>query len=94
MSTKTQTTTPITAPSSTDGEDIRDESSQIQLFQKLPSGESLMTAPDDLSDSDDDTDPWERLAAHRDVLKMCIEEDVPFADRAERLLERLDEEGH
>jgi hypothetical protein len=37
---------------------------------------------------------WEKLAERRDVLEMCIEEEVPFADRAERLLERLDEEGY
>ena len=39
-------------------------------------------------------DVWERLAERRDVLEMCIEEEVPFADRAERLLEQLEEEGY
>lgn len=44
--------------------------------------------------SDDDDDPWERLAEHRDTLEMMIDEDVAFADRAEQLLERLEEEGY
>ena len=44
--------------------------------------------------SDDQSDPWEELAEHREVLEMCIEEDVPFADRARALLERLEEEGY
>lgn len=39
-------------------------------------------------------DVWEKLAGYRDVLQMCIEEEVPFANRAERLLEQLDEEGY
>ena len=39
-------------------------------------------------------DVWEKLAEYRDVLEMCIEEEVPFADRAERLLEQLDEGGY
>ena len=39
-------------------------------------------------------DVWKKLAERRDVLEMCIEEEVPFADRAERLLEQLEEEGH
>lgn len=38
-------------------------------------------------------DPWEDLAEDRDTLEMLIEEDTPFADRAERLLARLDEDG-
>ena len=43
---------------------------------------------------DANTDVWEQLAKRRDALEMCVEEDVPFADRAEKLLERLDEEGY
>ena len=39
-------------------------------------------------------DVWEKLAEYRDVFEMCIEEEVPFADRAERLLEQLDEGGY
>jgi hypothetical protein len=46
------------------------------------------------TETPDTSDVWERLAERRDALEMCVEEDVPFADRAERLLERLDEEGH
>ncbi|WP_198667798.1 hypothetical protein [Saliphagus sp. LR7] len=42
----------------------------------------------------DDSDPWKQLAAHRETLEMCIEEGTPFAERAERLLEKLDEEGY
>lgn len=53
-----------------------------------------MSTMDDLPGSDDDEDPWERLAEHRDVLKMCVEEDVPFAERAEQLLDCLREEGY
>jgi len=44
--------------------------------------------------TDDTGDPWARLAEHRDALEMCVEEDVPFADRARRLLDRLEEEGY
>ncbi|WP_170972345.1 hypothetical protein [Natronorubrum halophilum] len=44
--------------------------------------------------SDDDTDPWEKVAEHRETLEMMIEEDVAWAHRAEKLLERLDEEGY
>lgn len=39
-------------------------------------------------------DPWECLAEHRDALEMCVEEDVPFAERAEQLLEKLEDEGY
>ena len=39
-------------------------------------------------------DVWARLAEHRDALEMCVEEDVPFAGRAEKILERLDKEGY
>ncbi|WP_169331737.1 hypothetical protein [Natronococcus amylolyticus] len=42
----------------------------------------------------DSEDAWKTLAEKRDVLKMCIEEDVPFAEDAEVLLEKLDEEGY
>lgn len=53
-----------------------------------------MSTIKDLPYSDDDTDPWEELAEHRDTLEMCVEMDVPFADQAEKLLERLEEEGY
>lgn len=39
-------------------------------------------------------DPWERLAEHRDLLEMCIEEETPFSEHARQLLDRLDEEGY
>lgn len=42
----------------------------------------------------DDTDPWEQLAEKRETLEMVVEEDVPFSDRAEELLDRLEEEGY
>lgn len=42
----------------------------------------------------DSEESWEKLAENRDVLKMCIEEDVPFAEDAEILLEQLEEEGY
>lgn len=50
----------------------------------------------DITDSDDspDDDIWAELAESRDALEMCVEEDVPFADRAEKLLERIEEEGY
>jgi hypothetical protein len=50
----------------------------------------------DITDSDDSLDDnvWAKLAERREALEMCVEEDVPFADRAERLLERLEEEGY
>ena len=44
--------------------------------------------------ADDQPDAWAQLAEHRDVLEMCVEEGVPFADRAEQLLARLEEEGY
>lgn len=46
------------------------------------------------STDDGSDDVWRQLAKRRDVLEMCVEENVPFADRAERLLERLEEEGY
>ena len=39
-------------------------------------------------------DPWEELADHREALEMCIEENTPFAEDAEKLLDRLEEEGY
>lgn len=39
-------------------------------------------------------DIWAEIAEHEETLEMCIEEDVPFAPRAERLLKRLEEEGY
>lgn len=49
----------------------------------------------DISDTIDGTeDVWKKMAEQREVLEMCVEEDIPFADRAERLLERLEEEGY
>lgn len=38
-----------------------------------------------------DGESWAMLADYRDVLQMCIDEELPFANRARRLLERLDE---
>lgn len=54
----------------------------------------MSTINEPTDETTDDSDPWEQLAAHRDALEMCVEEDVPFADRAEQLLERLEEEGY
>ena len=45
-------------------------------------------------DDGDDREVWERVAEHRDMLEMCVEEDVPFAEPAKRLLDRLDKEGY
>ena len=42
----------------------------------------------------DDANPWERVAEHREALELCVEQDLPFAERAERLLEQLEEEGY
>lgn len=42
----------------------------------------------------ENSDPWKQLAKHRETLEMCVEEDTPFAERAETLLEKLDEEGY
>ena len=51
--------------------------------------------PDQTSTTDvPKDDVWEKLDERRDVLEMCIEEEVPFAERAERLLEQLEEEGY
>lgn len=47
-----------------------------------------------MNDEHGDTDPWEILAEHRETLEMCIDEDVPLAESAEQLLERLKEEGY
>lgn len=44
--------------------------------------------------ADESTDPWKELAEHRDTLEMMVEEDVAWAHRAEKLLERLEEEGY
>lgn len=46
------------------------------------------------SGKDSKEDVWRQLAEHRDALEMCVEEEVPFADRAEKLLDRLEEEGY
>lgn len=53
---------------------------------------SYATSPKNSDDADDD--PWERLAEHRDTLEMMVEEEVAFAGRAQKLLDRLEEEGH
>ena len=52
-----------------------------------------MSAADEPSETDEQ-DSWAELAEYRDALEMCIDEDVPFAERAERLLERLEDEGY
>ena len=44
--------------------------------------------------NNDEEDPWARVARHRETLEMVAEEDVPFSDRAQHLLDRLDEEGY
>lgn len=44
--------------------------------------------------TDDEKDPWEKVAEHRETFEMLIEEDVAFAQDAERILERLEEEGY
>lgn len=41
-----------------------------------------------------ESNPWKRIAEHRETLEMCIEEETSFADQAETLLERLEEEGY
>ena len=51
-----------------------------------------LDVPDGTEDDDDDI--WKQLAERREVLEMCVEEDVPFARRAEKLLERLKQEGY
>lgn len=48
----------------------------------------------DSSPNQGENDVWERLSKRRDALEMCVEEDVAFADNAEKLLDRLDEEGY
>ena len=45
-------------------------------------------------ESDKSGDVWAKLAERREALEMCVKEDVPFADRAEKLLERIEEEGY
>jgi hypothetical protein len=58
-------------------------------------GYSAMSADKDPFDTDVGSDEvWRQLAERREALEMCVEEDVPFADRAERLLDRLEEEGY
>lgn len=44
--------------------------------------------------ANDENDPWEELAEHRETLEMCIEEDTAFADHARRLLTELEEKGY
>ncbi len=41
-----------------------------------------------------DRDVWAHLAEHREALEILVEEDTPFAERAERLLDRLEAEGY
>lgn len=41
-----------------------------------------------------DEDVWEQMSSHSEALEMCVDEDAPFAEYAEKLLERLDEEGY
>jgi len=53
-----------------------------------------MSTINDLPDPEDDSDPWDELAGHRETLEMLAAEDVPFSDRAQYLLDRLDEEGY
>ena len=54
-----------------------------------------MSKTNDRHDStEEQEDPWARVARHRETLEMVAEEDVPFSDRAQHLLDRLDEEGY
>ena len=53
-----------------------------------------MSKTDDRHDGAEDEDPWERVARYRETLEMVATEDVPFSDRAQYLLDRLDEEGY
>lgn len=39
------------------------------------------------------TNIWNEVSEYRDELELIVEEDLPFAERAERLLDRLDEEN-
>ena len=49
----------------------------------------------EISDTiDGSEDVWKQMAERREALEMCVEEDVPFANKAEKLLERLEEEGY
>lgn len=41
-----------------------------------------------------DAGVWTALAEHRDTLEMLVAEETAFAERAERLLARLEEEGY
>jgi hypothetical protein len=45
-------------------------------------------------DRESDSDPWEQVAEHEEPLEMVIEEELPFAPYARRLLEALEEEGY
>ena len=37
---------------------------------------------------------WEEIAEeHEEALEICIEEETPFAEKAERLLDELEERG-
>ena len=52
-----------------------------------------MDSPDEPG-AQGNSDPWAELSEHREALKMTIEEGTPFAEYAEELLDRLDEEGY
>jgi hypothetical protein len=52
----------------------------------------MSTKTTDTGEQSDDV--WERVAERREALELCVEEDVPFADRAQKLLDRLEEEGY
>lgn len=64
--------------------------------QRTRGGDSNVSAESHPRDdaSEDDRDPWERLAECEETLEMLVEEDVPFADRASTLLEKLEQEGY
>ena len=45
------------------------------------------------SDGDDDY-PWGAIASHRELLERIVEDDMPYAQYAKKLLDELDRRGY
>jgi hypothetical protein len=55
----------------------------------------MSTTPDTDDDTDGDTDDvWAEVAEYRPTLEMFVERDLPLAEQAQQLLDRLDKEGY
>ena len=48
----------------------------------------------DRNSDDDDDYPWSAIATHRELLGRIVEDDMPYAQYAKKLLAELDRRGY